>query len=216
MPSKRKPSKTFGQVEPEAQEIDAALGRLGSARALFEKSRTEVALEVGAVLATAQTKLSNYGEGVFIRWIQERLGLKKTTAYKWLRLHEHFGDWPQCVRTVDVSGLYLLAQDNGPAFRRAREDALALAAKGKRVTRQTVIRILQAHRDEAVRDGWDDEDLPEVPGDPTTLQKLKRIWRRASVDERRQFKRWATRLVRTRKARPSRRNAAAVTSTNHG
>ena len=78
----------------------------------------------------------------------------------------------------------------------------AQAAKGKRVTRQTVIRILQAHRDEAVRYGWDDDDVPEVPGNPTTLQKLKRIWRRASVDERRQFKWWATRLERARKARP--------------
>ena len=81
MQAKRKPSKTFQQVEHEARAVDVAMGRLDSAAAIFEKSRTQVALEVGAVLATAQSKLSKYGEGVFIRWIQERLGLKKTTAY---------------------------------------------------------------------------------------------------------------------------------------
>ena len=82
MQKKRKPSKTFQRVEREAKAADAALGRLDSATAVFEKSRTQVALEVGAVLATAQVKLSRYGEGVFIRWIQERLKLRRTTAYK--------------------------------------------------------------------------------------------------------------------------------------
>ena len=115
-----------------------------------------------------------------------------------------------------MSGLYILAKDSSPAYRDALKDALASAAKGKRVTRQGVIRILQAYRDEAVRDGWDDDDVPEVPGDPTTFQQLKRIWLRASRDEQRQFKRWATRRERLRKERSLRRNAAAATSTDNG
>jgi hypothetical protein len=215
MQKKRNSSKTFLQVEQEAKAVDVALGRLESARAVFEKSRTEVALEVGAVLAAAQKKLSRYGDGVFIRWIQERLGLKKMTAYKWLRLHEYFGDCPQCVRTIDVSGLYVLAND-GPVYQNARENALALAAKGRRVPRQAVIRILQAHRDEAKIAGWDDDDLPEVPGDLTTLQKLKGIWRRATVEERRQFREWATETARARKERGLLRKLAAATTTDNG
>ena len=209
-------SKTFKRVECEAEAVDAALGRLKSARGIFENSRTHVALEVGAALATAQTKLSRYGVGVFIRWIRDRLKLKRTTAYKWLRLHEYFGDWPQCVQSIDVSALYLLSQDNGPTHRNAREDALRVAGTGKRVSRQVVIRMLQAHRDEAVRDGWDPEDVPEVPGDPTTFQRLKRIWLDATIDEQRQFKRWATERDRSRKERPLRRKATVATTINNG
>ena len=96
-------SKTFKQVEYETKAIKSALGRLNIATGIFEKSRTQVALEVGAALTTAQAKLSRYGEGVFIRWIRNRLKLKKTTAYKRLRLHEYFKDCPQCVQSIDVS-----------------------------------------------------------------------------------------------------------------
>ena len=215
---KRKPSKTFLKVETEAQEVDVALGRFNSATAIFEKSKTQTALEVGAVLTAAQKKLSKYGEGVFIRWIQERLKLKKTTAYKWVRLHEFFGDCPQCVQLIDVSGLYILANDSSPAYRAALENALALAAKGQRVTRQTVIRILQSHRDEALQrisqahrdepdpDKWDDEVVPEVPGDLTEFQKLKGAWLRATLDEQLQFDKWKKERARYREERLLRRS----------
>lgn len=218
MKAKRQHSKTFNKVENEAVAIDEAMGRLNNATAIFEKSNTQVALEVGAILATAQAKLSKYGEGVFIRWIQERLRLrlKKTTAYKWLRLHERLGDCPQCVQTIDVSALYILTQDSGPAYSGALKDSLALAEKGKRVTRQTVIRILQAYRDEAVLDGWDDDGIPEVPGDLTTVQQLKKIWSRATVDEQREFKRWETRRRLSRKQRSLRRKAKTTTTLNNG
>lgn len=212
----RKPSKTFLKVEAEAQEVDAALGRLNSLTAVFEKSKTQTALEVGAILAAAQKKLSKYGEGVFIRWIQERLKLKKTRAYQWLRLHEFFGNCPQCVQSIDVSALYILATDSGPDYKAALGDALALAETGKRVSRQTVIRILQAYRDEALqrirearRSGeWDAEfdidEVPEVPGELTAYQELKTEWSRATVDERRQFEDWVKRqtLARRRSAKP--------------
>ena len=216
MKANRQHSKTFHKVESEALAIDEAMGRLNNATAIFEKSNTQVALEVGAVLATAQAKLSKYGEGVFIRWIKVRLRFAKTTAYKWLRLHERLGDCPQCVQTIDVSALYILTQDSGPAYSGALKDSLALAEKGKRVTRQTVIRILQVYRDEAVLDGWDDDDIPEVPGDLTGLQQLKKIWTRTPVDQQREFKRWATRREQSRKQRLLLRKMTVATIIDNG
>ena len=134
MKANRRPSKTFQKVEGEARAVDEAMGRLDSATAIFERSRTQVAMEVGAVLAAAQAKLSKYGEGVFNRWLSDRLKLGKSTAYKWLRLHEYFGDCPQCIQTVDVSALYILAQNSSRAYRDALKDTLALAEKGERVS----------------------------------------------------------------------------------
>lgn len=213
----RKPSKTFKQLETEAQEVDAVLNRLNTSTAIFEKSRTQVALEVGAILTAAQKKLSKYGEGTYIRWIQERLGMKKTTAYKWIRLHEFFGDCPPCVQSIDVSALYILAKDSGPVYRSALKDALELADKGVRVTCKHVRLILQAHRDEALQricqahreepdpDKWDDEDVPEVPGRRTPLQKLKGDWRAATLDEQRQFKKWVKDKARAQEERRQRR-----------
>lgn len=217
----RKASKTFLKVETEAQEVDAVLNRLKTSTAIFEKSRTQTALEVGAILTAAQTKLSKYGEGTYIRWIQERLGMKKTTAYKWIRLHEFFGDCPQCVQSIDISGLYILAKDSSPAYRRALKDALKLAEKGVRVTRKQVRLILQAHRDEALQricqahreepdpDKWDDEEVPEVPGSRTTLQRLKSDWRTATRDEQLQFKKWVNDKARSQEERRQRREARA-------
>ncbi|RYD88391.1 MAG: hypothetical protein EOP50_19175 [Sphingobacteriales bacterium] len=199
-------------IEAEAQAVDEAMGRLGSAKAVFEKTRTEVALKVGAILSTAQGKLSRYGDGVFIRWVQERLGLQKTTAYKWLRLHEHFGDCPQCVQNIDVSGLYILSVDSGPAHRQALADALASAQKGRRVKRRSVIQMLQAHRDTAISEGWDEKCVPQMPGEPTTFQKLRGIWLTASVDDRRKFMNWALERARHRKQRGMRRKACATTT----
>lgn len=218
---KRKASKTFLKVETEAKEVDAVLNQLNTSTAIFEKSRTQVALEVGAILTAAQAKLSKYGDGVFVRWIQERLGMKKTTAYKWIRLHEFFGDCPQCVQSIDVSGLYILAKDSGPVYRLALKDALEKAAQGKRVTCQDVIRDLQFHRDEALQrirqahreepdpDKWDDEEVPEVPGSRTTLQTLKGNWRAATLDEQLQFKNWVKAQARSQEERRQRREARA-------
>ena len=81
-----------------------------------------------------------------------------------------------------------------------------LAGTGKRVSRQAVIRILQTYRDDAVHNKWGDEDVPEVPGDPTTLQRPKGIWLRATIDEQRQFKRWAIQRDRARQERSQRRH----------
>lgn len=175
-------SKTYKLVEDQALAIQRS-------REQFSRLKSEHIISVGKLLMEAQSKLSKYGDGVFIKWLKERLHISKTTAYKWIQVADIFGDCPQCVQRIQPSALYKLAQAGLPAG--ARRKALEAAEKGGTVTLTLANQLIaNARGGKSAREKGKKRSDEHMAAMKMTWNCLVRSWKEASDEERREFNNW--------------------------
>lgn len=125
------------------------------------KSSVENALALGAELAAAQKRLSNHGNGTFGKWVSERCGLSKRTAYYLVTLNEQVGAKDRAIvaQSFDLTALYRLLSDSCPE--EAYRDALKLAKKGEKITAKRAKEIAEEYivNSQSDDDYGDDQDL---------------------------------------------------------
>jgi N6-adenosine-specific RNA methylase IME4 len=101
-------------------------------------------LIIGEELKAAQRLLANNKTGVFNKWIAERCGFTRQSAYKAIAAYNAFGYCkPELQYQFDVSSLYLLSADCCPEP--ATKKALRLAEKGERITKKRAKELIEAH-----------------------------------------------------------------------
>ena len=117
------------------------------------KTLAEAVVRMGAVLAQAQSQLAKHGDGTFAKWVRDRCGISKSTAYRAIAVHEAFGDRPTVGQTFEPTALYVLSAPSTPE--EATEEALDLAGKGELITAKKAREIVKQH---TVVDDEDDQD----------------------------------------------------------
>lgn len=72
------------------------------------KTNAEAAIELGKILADAQQRLANHGNGTFEKWLKQRCGISRMSASRAMRAAECFAekDCNKLLQTSDVSALY--------------------------------------------------------------------------------------------------------------
>jgi hypothetical protein len=186
----------FASLEDRAKRVVASLDRL-------DRLTSRTIFLVGKELIEARKQLARHGSGVFNSWCTTRLGFGRTTAYKWRKVVEAFGDCSHCERFIDPSALYLLSAETTPV--RAREIAQARARKGIRIKAATakslIYSVRQREHVKVLKPYTTDPDL----ADRTELEDLKNAcqayYSRLDValpDDRKDFLKWRRYFLRQR------------------
>jgi len=119
---------------------------------------------MGAILAQAQEELATYGNGTFLKWI-ENVGLSTTTAYRLINLHARFDVSTLERTTIATSALYLLSEPSTPPA--AREQVIRRAEQGEAITHAEAREVVQEHlrrfEEEELRPCLHDAGNPEAP-----------------------------------------------------
>ncbi len=138
-------SKDTKTLERHAVAIDRAKGR-----------HVESILEMGKHLAEAQELLANHHGGTFNAWIEERCGLERRTAYRYIAAFRVFSGCDNLSQLFDASAMYLLAAESTPE--EALQDALERAESGERITYSTAKEIVASHKEDTTLEFWDMQD----------------------------------------------------------
>src|SRR5687768_9877950 len=77
-------SKAMRSVEEHAELVEEMRGRLN-------RIKSETAIAEGEELSKAQHKLAKYGDGVFGKWLSERLEMSRASAYNRIAAFKTFG-----------------------------------------------------------------------------------------------------------------------------
>ena len=122
-------------------------------------------LDIGQNLTEVQKRLANHGNGTFGKWIEQRCGFSKSSAYKYISAHETFGKvCPGPGQTISSEALYRLSSDSCPEA--ATKKAIRLAQKGEQISDSRAKEIIEeftveAEEDEDEVDPDDFDDLPD-------------------------------------------------------
>jgi hypothetical protein len=183
-------------LEKHALAIDEQRGRV---RRITAKS----ILTIGAELEAGRIHLSGHGDGVFGAWCEERLDIKRTTAWRMISVHQTFGDCSKLAQSIEPSALYLLASNKTP--KPVLEEALALAKTGKTICHKQAKWMVDRHYTGKFLDNCkaDGEEPPKkkkkkpmppigrpIETESSDLTRLKRAWEQANRDDRRKFLLW--------------------------
>ena len=145
---------SFDYADHEISSEDAAFLEETASRIDAAKVRAVASiLEVGKDLAGVQKKLANHGNGVFNKWIEQRCGFTRQSAYRYIGVHDAFGDCNTVLQTCDAKALYRLSSDSCPEA--ATNKALHLAKKGERITDKKAREIIAEYTE--------DDDVKENP-----------------------------------------------------
>lgn len=117
----------------------------------LEKKAIAIEVEIG----NAQQSIVNIGNhlleaketvdhGQFITWVEERLGLERTAAHRYMQIAKMFSD-VATLQHFDKSALSLLSVPSTPEP--ARVEAKQLAATGKPVTHKAAKQIVAKHKE---------------------------------------------------------------------
>ncbi len=122
----------FAPVEVHAERIEKV--KVGIAKNIFV---------IGAELTKAHDKLAHHGNGVWVRWCEERCGFTRMSANRYMQVHEVFGkteDRNNLLPTFDDSAMYVLAAPNTP--REALDAAIERADAGEKITHKLAKEIV--------------------------------------------------------------------------
>ena len=133
-----------------ARQLETRAERIEKLQDRARKSLASTMLDIGAELCVARDTLAAHGTGTFYGWAVGRLGFSETSVKRAVRLYEQFGtlptvDWANLAQTMDVSAMHLLASPGCPA--EIREEAVAKAKSGEKVTHAEVKAAIDAERD---------------------------------------------------------------------
>jgi len=120
-------------------------------------------IEIGARLGEVRARLDF---GSFDGWLKTEFDWSRRMAYNFIGVHEQFGRANFAQLDVAASALYLLAAPSTPP--EARQEALDLAATGKKVTHQTAQQLIAAHKPEKPKE--EDDGAPHLPRDFVAAQ----------------------------------------------
>lgn len=112
------------QLEQVAVEVDNA-----------KKTAVESIFSIGKSLSTAHAILSNHKNGVFGAWVEERFGMSRRSAERYIGVFKAFGSEIYCdslSQYITAEALYYLARDATPED--AIEEAVKQAESGERLT----------------------------------------------------------------------------------
>lgn len=122
----------FAPVEAHAERIDKA--KIGIVKNV---------LLIGAELAKAHEKLANHSGGTFGQWVEERCGISRMSASRYMQVQEVFGKTKCCNKLLqyfDDSAMYLLAAPSTP--REALDASLERADAGEKITHKIAKEIV--------------------------------------------------------------------------
>lgn len=120
--------------------------KAASARAAAERIRgrmqlaAESIIEVGRELIEQKKSL---GHGLYLNWVEDELGISRMTASKMVNVAERFGSNVKAPLHLSFEALAALAAPSTPEP--VREEALAKAASGKKVTAKEIAELKAKH-----------------------------------------------------------------------
>ena len=159
------------QLEKHAREITAT-------QEAVRRISAEGVLKIGKRLALAQELLANKGNGTFVKWIEDRLGMSFKSAYRAIEAAGKFGEFVNLTSSFDASAMYLLAADSTPDD--VFQAAIELAEKGEKVTHKIakqLVREAAGEPDEA--EPW--TMLIALDKADEALQRLEKNWPAESI-----------------------------------
>ena len=120
----------YGELRgPDIKRCESAVERIDK---LQRRMACDV-IAIGGELLAVKERLEH---GQFGNWIKHYFGWSHMTAHRMMQVAEVLGDKFNNLLSIDTSALYLLASDKCPD--ELREDMLARAEKGERITHATV------------------------------------------------------------------------------
>jgi hypothetical protein len=125
-------AKSVDQATPVVAEIVDVNRKLsGLARTIKSQQRraTEAVLAAGEALKEAQELLADHNGGSFGKWVTEKVGMSRRTAYRMLAAWDAFGGCASVAQRIDVDAVRTLA--GGPE--RAVSKAIRLMDAGENV-----------------------------------------------------------------------------------
>lgn len=111
-------------------------------------------IEIGNRLIAVKDRLDH---GLWLPWIEKEFGWGETTARKFMAVADSFGKSSLSVDLpIDASALYLLAGPTVPTA--VREQAIAKAEDGTRITKEEADRLIRESVRDALRDYRSEQD----------------------------------------------------------
>jgi hypothetical protein len=130
----------YGQLDTETKIV--VQQRTGEIKDLVRATAENIA-RIGGKLVEVRARLGNGGR--FDAWLQTEFEWSRRTAYNFIAVHDQFGDRANFAQLdIATSALYLLAAPSTPA--EARDEALARAEAGERISHATAKEITAAHQ----------------------------------------------------------------------
>jgi hypothetical protein len=116
-------------VEAEIVDVNRKLAGLARTVKSQQRKATEAVLAAGEALKEAQELLSDHNGGSFGKWVTEKVGISRRTAYRMISAWEAFGGCDSVTQRIDVDAVRKLA--GGPE--RAVNKAIRLINAGENV-----------------------------------------------------------------------------------
>jgi len=105
----------------------------------------ENVISIGGELTVVQAKLAKHNGGTFQAWCRLEFGWSKASAYNFINVFNQFGSRPNIGQLdAGLSALYMLAAPGVPD--EARDEAIARAEQGERITVPAAATIIQSFR----------------------------------------------------------------------
>jgi len=105
----------------------------------------ENVISIGGELTVVQAKLAKHNGGTFQAWCRLEFGWSKASAYNFINVFNQFGSRPNIGQLdAGLSALYMLAAPGVPD--EARDEAIARAEQGERITAPAAATIIQSFR----------------------------------------------------------------------
>jgi hypothetical protein len=140
--------------------------------------RGQAIWQIGEQLAGVKARLDY---GLYGEWLAKEFGWSDRTARLYVQVYEAFGsaeNFSEVSRRIDRSAQYLLSAPSVPGS--ARDEALARAEAGERITHRAAQKIKQRHKAKRDARAAPAEALP--PLSPTAQQKLDAYKRQLERD----------------------------------
>lgn len=173
-------AKSFDYSSLDAETSRFVQRQTGEILTLMKRTAQDI-LEIGQKLIEVKTKLKH---GQFGAWLKAEFNWTERTAQRFMRVAEQFSGKTDNLSELSLapSALYLLAAPSTPE--KAREEAVARAKAGERVTYATAKQIKQKYSSSSAKPTKSavqtqrEKDLPEA-----SLQKRQRSQYNSSPDE---------------------------------
>lgn len=169
-------------AEADAQALELHAENIAKVQDTVRRVGAEGVITLGKELKAAQSLLASPDktEGTFNKWIVERCGFSKSSAYNALAAFKAFGSCPTVGQHFDCRALYLLSADSCPE--EATKEAVRLAKKGEQITHKRAKAIKGKHTGASEPAGFDyDKEVESL------VEDLRRRCKRWPADHQQAF-----------------------------
>lgn len=131
-----------GIVPDDVAALERHAVTIDSVGPVVRKTESDGILVIGRELKAAQDRLANHHDGTFNKWVEQRCGFSKRTAYNAISAYTTFG-CATVAQLFDARALYLLSAESTPEA--ATEEALRLANEGEVITHKRAKAIVDQY-----------------------------------------------------------------------